>query len=176
MTQPAAEWIGKQEAATRLKLSERTIFDLAKKGKIRSKKQTDPERRNQVTTLFNSADVERYGFERDNPVEVANGLQLPRLGDDPLMDELLTKIVPATLQMLGVSVPSVDPSDIPWMTLENASVYSGLPCSTLNQLIQAGRLPVIDTWGGKERKGGGLPGGRYRIKRSDLDALEGQKL
>ena len=56
----------------------------------------------------------------------------------------------------------------PWLTLDEAAEYSGLPASAVARLIHAGKLRALDV--------GIRPGGRYRIRRADLDALEGDRL
>jgi excisionase family DNA binding protein len=50
-----------------------------------------------------------------------------------------------------------------WMSAKEAAEYSGLPVSTMKVLIGTGKIPAIDC--------GPRPGGRWRVKRSDLDAL-----
>jgi predicted DNA-binding transcriptional regulator AlpA len=170
------EYIGKSEAAQRLKISERTVLGLAAKGKIRSKKQLDPDSRNQMVTLLNAADVERYGFERDNPQQVEpvkNGLDVTPRG---LTRQAILQVYKD--RFLDDDNPQPGPigrDASPWLNLEQSAAYTGLPEPVIDRLIEAGRIPVIDTWP-KDRKGGGLPGGRYRINRRDLDALEGVRL
>lgn len=53
----------------------------------------------------------------------------------------------------------------PWLTLADAADYSGLPASYLFGLIEAGELKARDV--------GVRPGGRWRIRKLDLDAIEG---
>jgi len=50
-----------------------------------------------------------------------------------------------------------------WLSLPEAAAYTGLPQSTLRQLLANRKLPGFDT--------GPRLGGRWRIKRSDLDNL-----
>lgn len=52
-----------------------------------------------------------------------------------------------------------------WVTVDQAESITGLPASVIRNLIEAQQLKAIDC--------GPRPGGKYRIKRSDLDALEG---
>lgn len=53
-----------------------------------------------------------------------------------------------------------------WLTLEQAEDYSGLPASVLLMLIHYGDLRARDV--------GVRPGGRWRVRKVDLDALEGE--
>jgi excisionase family DNA binding protein len=50
-----------------------------------------------------------------------------------------------------------------WLSLPEAAAYTGLPQSTLRKLLASRQLPGLDT--------GPRLGGRWRIKRSDLDAI-----
>ncbi|MGO4882925.1 MAG: helix-turn-helix domain-containing protein [Bryobacteraceae bacterium] len=50
-----------------------------------------------------------------------------------------------------------------WLSLPEAAAYTGLPQSTLRKLVAGRKLPALDT--------GPRLGGRWRIKRSDLDNL-----
>lgn len=50
-----------------------------------------------------------------------------------------------------------------WLSVPEAAAYTGLPQSALRKLMSAGRLRSLDT--------GPRVGGRWRIKRSDLDAI-----
>ncbi|HXM43776.1 MAG TPA: helix-turn-helix domain-containing protein [Bryobacteraceae bacterium] len=50
-----------------------------------------------------------------------------------------------------------------WLSLPEAAAYTGLPQSTLRKLLGSRKLPALDT--------GPRLGGRWRIKRSDLDAI-----
>jgi excisionase family DNA binding protein len=53
----------------------------------------------------------------------------------------------------------------PWITIDEAAEVSGLPASCIKTLIEAKQLPAIDV--------GPRPGGRWRVKRTDLEKLEG---
>jgi excisionase family DNA binding protein len=50
-----------------------------------------------------------------------------------------------------------------WLCLAEAAAYTGLPQSTLRKLLANRKLPGLDT--------GPRLGGRWRIKRSDLDDI-----
>jgi len=50
-----------------------------------------------------------------------------------------------------------------WLSLPEAAAYTGLPQSTLRKLIASRKLLALDV--------GPRPGGRWRVKRSDLDAI-----
>ncbi|MGA2737821.1 MAG: helix-turn-helix domain-containing protein [Bryobacteraceae bacterium] len=50
-----------------------------------------------------------------------------------------------------------------WLSLAEAAAYTGLPQSILRKLLGNRKLPGLDT--------GPRLGGRWRIKRSDLDAI-----
>jgi excisionase family DNA binding protein len=50
-----------------------------------------------------------------------------------------------------------------WLCLAEAAAYTGLPQSTLRKLLASRKLHALDT--------GPRVGGRWRIKRSDLDDI-----
>ncbi|MGD0362461.1 MAG: helix-turn-helix domain-containing protein [Bryobacteraceae bacterium] len=50
-----------------------------------------------------------------------------------------------------------------WLSLPEAAAYTGLPQSTLRKLLANRALPALET--------GPRLGGRWRIKRSDLDNI-----
>jgi excisionase family DNA binding protein len=50
-----------------------------------------------------------------------------------------------------------------WLSLPEAAAYTGLPQSTLRKLMASRKLPALDT--------GPRLGGRWRIKRTDLDGI-----
>jgi excisionase family DNA binding protein len=50
-----------------------------------------------------------------------------------------------------------------WLSLAEAAAYTGLPQTTLRKLLASRKLPGLDT--------GPRVGGRWRIKRSDLDDI-----
>ena len=50
-----------------------------------------------------------------------------------------------------------------WLCLAEAAAYTGLPQSTLRKLVASRELPAMDI--------GPRLGGRWRIKRSDLDGI-----
>ena len=64
--------------------------------------------------------------------------------------------------------PTEAPAPRPWMTAAEAADYSGLPAGFLVRAIETGELAALDV--------GVRPGGKYRIRRVDLDALSGRKL
>jgi excisionase family DNA binding protein len=50
-----------------------------------------------------------------------------------------------------------------WLSMPEAAAYTGLPQSTLRKLVASRKLPALDI--------GPRLGGRWRMKRSDLDAI-----
>jgi excisionase family DNA binding protein len=59
----------------------------------------------------------------------------------------------------------VAPIGRPWLTLAEAAEYSGLPAAFLRDLIAGGQLRALNV--------GVREGGRYRVRRSDLDEIQG---
>lgn len=247
MTQQS-EWIGKTEAAKRLKISERTVLNLAQEGRIKSKRERD-DATNQLAVKFLAIDVERYGYERDNPTEKAQavngwastastnmllgpvssahpiptnpGANIPSIlahhtrgklterhstehyrikewvqpaEDSPFHKFVISgpgaegRIYIALTESCGhdlirgleaayrAGLQASGTASRTWLTVEDASVSSGLPSSVVQAMIESGKLPAIDLDNGKVRKGGGRVGGRWRLRVQDLNAIEGERI
>src|ERR1035438_6442490 len=153
------EWIGKAEAARRLKISERTALSLQKK--IKSERRLDPET-NQLTVMFDAVAVDRYGYLRQHPNETKNpnaaqmDTQIARL---PATDgiALLLQAVQAMR-----TTPATQP---PWLTIEEAVAWSGLTKRWLLECAK-GRLLPVDPWAEPHHirdMGKGTRGGRWRF-------------
>jgi excisionase family DNA binding protein len=138
------EFLTKQIAAARLKLSPRRVLELAAAGKIRQRRVIDPKtKRTQMVLL--AADINRLAAgTAPAPVSAATEMRVARL---------------------NAALPPVEVTPRPWMTADQAAEYSGLPASFLLGMIASGRLAALDV--------GIRPGGRYRIKRTDLDGIKG---
>ena len=138
------EFLSKQLAAERLKLSPRRVLELAAAGKIRQRRVIDPKtKRTQMVLL--AADVNRLASGMaPAPVSAATEMRVARL---------------------NAALPPVEVTPRLWMTADQAAEYSGLPASFLLGMITGGRLPALDV--------GVRPGGRYRISRRDLDSIKG---
>ncbi len=156
---PPGGWLTKKEAAKRLGLSESRILALgAELGKLQTRMERHPTL-HQTVTLFHEGDVERFIFERDNPSQVAkvpskpSNLPVPVYPPERAGDVLRAGWKPV--------------QEKPWITVVEAAEYSGLPASAIEKLIKSKELPALDC--------GPRPGGRYRVKRIDLDKLEGTR-
>lgn len=160
------EWIDKHEASRRLRLSPSRIAGLAASGKIQTKPGRN--RRGQPTNLLHAGDVERCAFERDNPRAV---LPPQKIENDPLVNvsiHALPDIVNHLIAMIPTVAAQFKPVQLPqWITVVVAAEYTSLPASTIETLIKSGKLPALDC--------GPRPGGKWRVKRTDLDALEGDR-
>jgi excisionase family DNA binding protein len=63
-----------------------------------------------------------------------------------------------------LQLPAAPAPDRPWLTVDEAADYSGLPASFLLSLIDGKRLGALDV--------GVRAGGRYRVARRDVDAIK----
>lgn len=150
---PPDGWLTKKQAAERLGLSESRIAAMGGDDRdIHIIMSRNPES-NQKVTLFHSGDVERIAFERENPAQAS---KVPAKLDKPIVAS-----PHYAEKFYGVS--PVSPK--PWITISEAADYTGLPASILAKLVESGALPAIDC--------GPRVGGKWRIKRTDLDKLEG---
>lgn len=158
----AEVWITKEEAAKLLAisrngrkpqpLSERRILEYTKSGALSSAKQRH--RSGQQMVVVSRADVLRLKQERENPPA------LPAIPNEP-RPKLLA--APKTATPPLAIVPGCA-----WLTLEEAEAYTGLPATFLASRIDAGALPALNV--------GIRAGGRYRVKRADLDAIQGDQV
>lgn len=157
----AGVWITKEEAAKILAVSRngrkpqpisaRRILEFTQMNVLRSAKQRDPHS-GQMMTVVSAADVERFRQERANPVT------LPAVPNEP---KSKSKLLLAAPQAPAAPVAHTRA----WLTLAQAEDYTGLPDTFLQSLIDQGTLPALNV--------GVRAGGRYRVKRTDLDAIEG---
>jgi len=153
-TWPPVGFLEKKIAAERLGVTESRVAQLG--DAIKTQRARNP-KSHQWVILYHEGDVERYRFERENPSEVP---KLPAKIDKPNPFEELAKT-----GMLSIrNLPTVAEKK-PWMTISEASEWSGLPASTIARLIKTGVLLAIDC--------GPRPGGKWRVKRLDLEKLEG---
>jgi excisionase family DNA binding protein len=153
--------ISKEAAADRLGISTRRVLEFAQAGSLRSEKRRNPET-NLWTVVFHAGDVERLRDERATPrpnlsrarneIARANAATLAALA------------TPATLLLAPAAPPRLwEPHE--WLTLAEAAIYlRGLPEAYLLTLIDGKKLPACNV--------GVRPGGRWRVKRSDLDSIQ----
>ncbi len=161
ISRPDAEvWITKEAAAKYLTvrrngrkpepISPRRILEYTQAGALRSALQRGKSGQQEVMVLL--ADVLRLQQERENPPA------LPAVPREP-KQKLLGPPASAALSAAPV------PHSRAWLTLDESSEYTGLPPAFLQSLVDAGTLPALNV--------GVRPGGRWRIKRADLDAIQG---
>lgn len=149
---PPPGWITKPEAAKRLNRSESRVSNIEG---IRKQLVRHPKSQ-QFVNLCHEGDVERILYAREHPGEVS---RVPAKADKP--------------NPFGVSALSKlfrepdEPAFKPWLTVAEAAGYTGLPKSMIEYLIAVRSLSALDC--------GPRPGGKYRIKRTDLDAIEGDR-
>lgn len=146
---PGPEYLTKELAAKRLGLSVRRVLELSARGLLKRRTVRDPVTKREQT-VFLTADVDRYKAAEGNRRQIfishsaADAAQVAAL-----------RLLPAG------SAPPVP--ETPWLTLDEAAVYLGLPVSYLQKQIDDGCLAAIDV--------GVRPGGRYRVTRRDLDTI-----
>ena len=164
------EWISKSEAARLLDKSERTILSMASSGKLRSKQERDATKGGQKVTLLHAGDVARWAHAGEIAPFLNDGESAVQLVRNPAAGLPAPYISPQLAEIERTMKEAFPSSRLsrPWLTLGEAAEYSGLPKSVILTLIEASQLKAIDC--------GPRPGGRYRVKRSDLDALEGMNL
>mgnify|MGYP001576705330 CR=1 FL=1 len=140
-------YILKRPAAQRSGLSPRQILSLASDKKIRSKRVMDPASR-QWTIAVHQVDLDKYIASFRKPrIQVMPEEEFSQPESAGLAEKLSLLVQPL------------------WLTLAGAERYTGLPAALLESLITSGILPAIDV--------GRRKGGHWRVKRSDLEAING---
>jgi excisionase family DNA binding protein len=143
----APEFVSKEIAAERLGLSVRRVLELSASGVLKRRQVLDPVTKRRQT-VFASADVHRAVMDGKQRLVAYRG----GAGE-----------VAALPPVQEISAPSPAP-DRPWLTVDEAAGYSGLPASFLLGMIEERRLGALDV--------GVRPGGRYRVARRDVDAIK----
>jgi excisionase family DNA binding protein len=152
------EWLSKEEAAVRLgdpgvPMSTRRVLELAQQGRLQSTRAKHPASGQRVVWIH-AGSVERYLEERNAPP--------PPKGEHERGSQSLVKRAPelrALLRALDALLVTTPPAR-PWLTLQEAADYSGIPTDLLVRLIRSGELPALRTH---------HRGDRYRIRRQALD-------
>jgi excisionase family DNA binding protein len=141
------ELLTKQLAAEALGLSVRRIMELSAEGLLTRHRALDPATKREAV-MFDVREIERMK-------------QSAAAAPSPLL------LGPGAA---AAAIESEENYDAPlrlWLTLSQAAEYSGLPASVLSRFIDQGRLPAIDV--------GVRPGGHWRVRQLDLDAIEGDR-
>jgi len=163
---PPPGWLTRKQAAERLNLSPSRIAALngganPKPGEIHTSGQKSPYS-GQNCTLYHAGDVERLAFERENPSLAERAVELVKQSHQSAADGDRYP-VPYSLLKPAREIPALKL----WLTIEESAEYLSLPASIIQKLVESGKLPALDC--------GPRPGGRWRVKRTDLDALEGDR-
>lgn len=136
-------YLSKEIAAERLNLSVRRVLELAGQNKLRH------------TKIHNEETGRKQVVIAEADVEAMRGAR-----------ETVAAPAAAATTELAIRPPDAPPAPHKlWLTLDQAEDCSGLPASVIASLIQAGRLPALDV--------GVRPGGRWRVKKADLEAMPG---
>jgi excisionase family DNA binding protein len=142
----APEYLSKEIVAKRLGLSVRRVLELSARGTLKRRAVVDPGTKRKQTV-----------FRADDVAAVIDGqkrLVAYRGGAD---------VAAAVPPLPAISAPP-PAHDRPWLTVDEAAEYSGLPASFLLQMIGDRRLAALDV--------GVRAGGRFRISRRAIDAIE----
>ncbi len=145
-------YLNKREAAARAGVSPRRILELASDKILRSKMVKDP-RSHQMAVVVHEGDLDKYIDTFRTPAVEVMARPSPS-GTDDLAEKLAllkAALAPPVLKL--------------WLTLKEAEDHAGLPTSVLEMLIESGELPAFNV--------GVRKGGRWRVRRSDLDAIAG---
>ena len=154
-------WKTKAEAVALLGISERTIERMVQAGRIQQAYKRVPSRR--PIAVLNPKDIDKVKAETIKPVSVP----VPLEDTDGVSRALTPLSSQNNVSHLLTALASVTPQRVPltskiFLPLKEASEYSGLPMAYLRRLIGEGALPALKTGG-------------YRIRRTDLENLYGER-
>jgi len=173
---PNGNYVSKEEAAVLLgtigrPLSTRRVLELAKEGRLDSARVTDPNN-GQTVVRIARASVERYLEAKRNPMPIpepieaeAREVRAPQTSRAPISREMYNVL----LKLLAGEIPAESAIATPahlWLTLKEATDYSGLPADVLENSIGKGDIKAMFI--GKGRRGG-----MWRIRKVDLEAFAG---
>lgn len=154
--QARPEYISKRRAAEALGISPRRLLELSQSGRIKRHYHNDPQTRRRAA-FFARPDVERLAAARiQSAPQSAASLAIPGGTLRP--------------QSQAIALPAAEAPARPWLTVDEAADYTGLPASFLVSLIIDGKLAALDV-GRRGQNSGRL--GRWRVNRRDLDAIAG---
>ena len=168
---PLEHWLTLAETASRLQRSEKTILRMCAAGELQRRDRPRPGKKPE--TVIHPADVDRLEQAMRAPHV------MPAVGSNGgAASTALAPIAPTALAELphttGVAIRTETPMPIDrllaslsrasappplWLTIAEASEYSGLSQSLLRRLIANGRLPSI-----RDRA--------VKVRRADLDTLD----
>lgn len=154
-------WPTKQQAADAIGVSTKLIEQLAKDKKLQAAKWKRPEG-GPAIAVYHPSDVERLRQERnpDAPAFILpaeNGqtkVIAPRQQPQDLMQILATIMSSQNSERCSVRIP-----EKVYLSITEASQFTGLPQADLRRRMQAETLPALKTGAG------------WRLKRTDLERL-----
>ena len=134
-------WLTKPDAAARLGISERTLDRLCEKGE-------GPERRDRPRVglkpepVYNPDDVDRLAAPKAHvmPAQTAAVATRPSAPSADVLSLVLDRIAGAVEGRLSQALPSPEPL---YLTLPQASAYTGLSMAFLRRLISTEKLPAL---------------------------------
>ena len=151
-----ATWYSKQEAAQRLGISERTLERKIEAGEISTAQRRIPGRK--PMTVCSPADVDRLAEATAQPVVET----LPAEETLPVRQTKTKSVAGAAAAspaaLLQVLAANLDRTPKLYLTLEEASAYTGLTQAYLMRKIQAKEVPAVRDVS-------------WKIRRSELDKL-----
>lgn len=143
------EYISKQLAAEALGLSPRRLLEISQSGEIKRRYARDPVTKRRQA-IFRAEDVAR----------LADAVASRKSAVRPETAAL------SHIRTLPPALPAPEAPGRPWLTVDEAAEYTGLPASFLAARIADGKLAALDV--------GVRAGGRWRVNRRDLDAIAGE--
>jgi excisionase family DNA binding protein len=166
-----SEWLTKQQVATLLECSTKSVEKFAQEGKLHTTHWRRPGGGPKIA-VYHPGDVERLRAARVGDPFVmpapVNSQQSANLSEKEPQESRILRLFAAILQdaksqkLLEPSKksrkPEVPIKDRVYLTMQEAAAYAGLPERRLRRLVADGKLPA-------DREG------HMRVRRTDLDKL-----
>lgn len=136
-------WLTTSEACARLGISERTLDRKVAAHQIERRNRPAEGRR--PIPVHNPEDIERL-MTREPAVEIMRAIAPSVGGEINVAANLTARLAPAVDQIVPLVVElleSIPRPPRPWMTIGEASAYSGLPKAGLRRLVRTGALPSV---------------------------------
>jgi excisionase family DNA binding protein len=145
-------WLTKDEVMKMTGMSERTVERRVRDGDLRREYRSVPGRKS--TPFFHPDDVEKLVNKTRNPVVLKS---VPRRPTKDLVRQGGVKGVPAKTSPSRLLLPASIPPSMPiekklYLSLAEASLFSGLSKAFLRRLIEEKRLPAVKDKGYKIRR------------------------
>ena len=169
-TKTAADWLPKAEAAALLGVSYRQLERRAKAGYVQTQYAERGPTESAAAALYSRADIEALKAGKPNVhARVVPQAERAGLPQQPVLQKsdkappspLMSQDYDLLAVLAAIAKAGAQPAPRPWLTLDEAVAYSGLPAGYLVAKAREGWAAAVDVAGGGSRA-------RWRFSRDGL--------